>query len=183
MFAACRVNATGREMAEQAACRLNCRQERDRSEFAAYRRAEFAAYRASAAKNVTGLKCAEFCRVYRILQVVGLQVYRVPCERRWRGNGTTSGLPAELPSVRRWDLGKQRERAGVIRVPVGFSLAEATGIQVTSACAGGICFCGCNQREVTGGAGGRVPVGFGPQRRGDNEARSSECRWDLISTQ
>ena len=37
----------------------------------AYRRAEFAAYRASAAKNVTGLKCAKFCRVYRIPQVVG----------------------------------------------------------------------------------------------------------------
>ncbi|CAJ1343579.1 unnamed protein product, partial [Effrenium voratum] len=64
-----------------------------------------------------------------------------------------------LSSVYRWDLapGKQRERGGVTRVPVMFGLAEAA------------------RMEVTGGAGGRVPVGFGPQRRGDNEARSSEC--------
>ena len=55
---------------------------------------EFAAYRASAAKNVTGLKRDELCRVYRIPQVVGFQVCSVPCKRRWRGNGRT---PAELP--------------------------------------------------------------------------------------
>ena len=41
MFAACRVNATGRETAEQAACQLNCRQERDRSQVCgAYRIAQ-----------------------------------------------------------------------------------------------------------------------------------------------
>ena len=34
--------------------------------------------------------------------------------------------------------------------------------------------------EVTGGAGGRVPVGFGSQRRSGSKARSSECRWDLL---
>ena len=41
--------------------------------------------------------------------------------------------------------------------------------------ADGICFCGCNQR----GAGGRVPVGFGPRRRSDNEARLFVGWWDL----
>ena len=34
--------------------------------------------------------------------------------------------------------------------------------------------------EMTKIAGGRAPVGFGPQRRGDNEARSSNCRRDLV---
>ena len=34
--------------------------------------------------------------------------------------------------------------------------------------------------EGTGGAEGRVPVGFGPQRRSDIKARLSECRWDLV---
>ena len=33
--------------------------------------------------------------------------------------------------------------------------------------------------EVTGGAGGGVPVGFGPQRRSENEARSSQ-RWHVV---
>ena len=53
-------------------------------------------------------------------------------------------------SVWRWDLasGKQRERAGVNRMPVGFGLAETARMEVTAACAGGICFCGCNQRRV-----------------------------------
>ena len=67
---------------------------------------------------------------------------------------------AALSSVCRWDLapGKQREQAGVSRMPVEFGLAQAARMEVTAACAGGICFCGYNQ---TGGAGGRVPVGFG----------------------
>ena len=43
----------------------------------------------------------------------------------------------------------------------------------------GICFCGCYQRQGTGGDGGLVPVGFGPQRRSDSEARLSVCWWDL----
>ena len=72
-------------------------------------------------------------------------------------------------------------------------------MEVTAACAGGICLCGCSQRrgrqgwrcvpvgfasadvtsaEVTGGAGGRAPVGFGPQRSSDN-AGSFVRRWDL----
>ena len=155
-------------------------------------------------------------------------------------------------SVCRWDLapGKQRERAGVSRMSVGFGWAEAARMEMTVACAGGICFCGRNQRRGDGrcwacrwdlahrgaaitrrgrscaggiwleessetelgssvwrwdwrGGGGKdgddggvcrwdlllrtqpasevlgVPVGFGPQRRSDNEARSFVCRWDL----
>ena len=42
---------------------------------------------------------------------------------------------------------------------MGFASADATSAQ------------------ATGGAGGRVPVGFGPQRHSDIEARSSVCRW------
>ena len=69
------------------------------------------------------------------------------------------------------------EESGVIRVPVGFGLAEVARMEVTAACAGENCF----SAEVTGGAGGRVLVlvGFGPQARSDTEARSFVCRWGL----
>ena len=62
-------------------------------------------------------------------------------------------------SVCQWDLapGKQRERAGVGRMPVGFGLSEAA------------------RMEVTGGAGGRVPLGFGPQRGAAIPRRGRLC--------
>ena len=52
-------------------------------------------------------------------------------------------------------------------------------MEVTAACASGICFWDATSDEVTGGAGGRAPVGFGPQMRSDTEARSFVRRWDL----
>ena len=46
-------------------------------------------------------------------------------------------------------------------------------MEVTAACAGGICFCGCNQRrgrEVLEAVEAvvRVPVGFGPRKAARN---------------
>ena len=59
----------------------------------------------------------------------------------------------------------------VIRVPVGFGLAEAARMEVTAACGGGICFCECSQRRGDGRcwrprAGGICVCGCN-QRRGD----------------
>ena len=57
---------------------------------------------------------------------------------------------------------KQREQAGVSRGGKDRALVGFASVDATSA-------------EVTGGAGGRVPVGFGPQIR----KRSRPCAWDL----
>ena len=66
--------------------------------------------------------------------------------------GAGGRVPVGFGPQRRSDNapGKQRERGGVTRVPVMFGLAEAARMEVTAACAGGIRFCGCNQRRGDG---------------------------------
>ena len=71
-------------------------------------------------------------------------------------------------------FGPQRRsdnEARSLGVPVGFGFRKAAArMEVTAAYAGGICFA-----SLTGGAGGRVPVGL----PSDNQARSFVRRWDL----